>query len=116
MRSLPIAALEIRKTLAAAGDGADSGAVERSWRVSYLALGDLLEDLRQNDEAEVQLRKASAILEGLVKGSTENARYLANLSEVYSRLGELFRRSGRTEDQMKALRRMVDAAERTGAG
>ncbi len=104
-------ALEIRKSSRRCGDGADSGAREEL-ALSYLALGSLLEDLRQNDEAEAQLQKASAILEGLAKGSTENARYLANLSEVYSRLGELFRRSGRTEDQMKALRRMVDAAER----
>ena len=104
-------ALEIRETLAAGGDGARSDAREEL-ALSCLALGALLEDLRHNDEAEEQLRRASAILEGLAKGSKDNARYLVNLSEVYSRLGELFRRSGRTEDQMRALRRMVDTAER----
>ncbi len=104
-------ALAIRETLDAGGDGAGSGAREEL-ALSRLALGALLEDLRHNDEAEVQLRTASAILEDLAKGSKDNARYLVNLSEVYSRLGELFRRSGRTEDQMKALRRMRDTAER----
>ena len=104
-------ALEIRKALAAGGDGADSGGREEL-ALSYLALGALLEDLRHNVEAEVQLRRASAILEDLAKGGNDNARYLVNLSEVYSRLGELFRRSGRTEDQMKALRSMVATAER----
>jgi serine/threonine-protein kinase len=104
-------ALKIREALAAGDDGAGSGAREEL-ALSCLALGALLGDLRQNDEAEAQLQRASAILEGLATGSKDNARYLVNLSEVYSRLGELFRRSGRTEDQMKALRRMVDTAER----
>ncbi len=104
-------ALKIRQTLVDGGDGARSDAREEL-ALSYLALGALLEDLRHSDEAEAQLQKASAILEGLANGSKDNARDLVNLSEVYSRLGELFRRSGRTDDQMKALRRMVDTAER----
>jgi len=103
-------ALKIREALAD-GDAATSGAREEL-ASSCLALGALLEDFRQNNEAETQLRTASAILEDLAKGSKDNARYLGNLSEVYSRLGELFRRSGRTEDQMNALRQMVDSAER----
>jgi serine/threonine-protein kinase len=107
-------ALAIRQALAAGGDGDRSGAQEEL-ALSRLALGTLLEDLRQNDEAEARLLSASEILEYLAKGSQDSAKhpkYLVNLSEVYSRLGELFRRSGQTKDQMKALQRMVDTAER----